>query len=415
MTTDLVSPRTYTQPLGQQGRGPLLHPLSPVPPGRNPGATLAEGLRMGHSGQPDGVDDEPTPSDAPLPGAGEADAEYLQTAGGELSSGRSLFGHRPVMLEEVLELFTPVPDGVLLDATVGGGSHARALLAASPARRLVGLDRDPLAVAAASVALAPFGDRATVAKARFVELARVLDELGVGQLSGALFDLGVSSPQLDRAERGFSYRFEAPLDMRMDQSEGTTAADLVNSAPLEQLAELFVLHGEAGFARRIAAAIVAARPISTTSELAQIVSSAVPAPARRRGHPAKRVFQALRAAVNTELEQLPVAIDAAVARLVPGGRIVVISYHSGEDRIVKRQLHEAATGGCKCPPGLPCVCGAVPTVRLLTRGARKPTAAEVMANPRSESARLRAAEALVGTGGMAEGAAKNVYPARTAK
>ncbi|MCL6092023.1 MAG: 16S rRNA (cytosine(1402)-N(4))-methyltransferase RsmH [Actinobacteria bacterium] len=307
------------------------------------------------------------------------------------------------MVDEVLQVFAAAPDGVLLDATVGGGGHARALLGALPGCRLIGLDRDPLAVGAAKGALSAFGERATVLKARFAELTRVLDELEVGRLAGVLFDLGVSSAQLDRPERGFSYRFDAPLDMRMDQTEGASAAELVNSATPEQLAELFALHGEVGFARRIAAAIVGARPVVTTSELAEVVSSAVPAAARRRGHPAKRVFQALRAAVNSELEQLPEALDRAIARLAPGGLVVVISYHSGEDRIAKQRLVEAATGGCQCPPGLPCMCGAVPTVRLITRGARKPTPAEVLANPRSQSARLRAAQALGSATGTATG------------
>lgn len=327
---------------------------------------------------------EPMPG--ATPGARDEQADSARTPEG--------FSHTPVMLAEVLELFASVPAGTLLDATVGGGGHASSLLQALPTRRLVGLDRDPEAVAVARASLQPFAGRAIVRKARFSDLDAVLDDLGVGELSGALFDLGVSSAQLDRPERGFSYRFDAPLDMRMDQSEGDTAAELVNHASPERLAELFALHGEAGFARRIAAAVVAARPLRTTLELSEVVSSAVPAAARRRGHPAKRVFQALRAAVNSELEQLPVALDAAVARLAPGGRLVVISYHSGEDRLVKQRLLDAATGGCTCPPGLPCVCGAVPRVRLLTRGARKPSAGEVAANPRAESARLRAAEAL---------------------
>jgi 16S rRNA (cytosine1402-N4)-methyltransferase len=333
---------------------------------------------------------EPNPGETP--GARGRQADGARTPQGSRTPPG--FSHIPVMLAEVLELFAPVPDGTLLDATVGGGGHASSLLQASPTRRLVGLDRDPEAVAVARTALQPFAGRASVRKARFADLDAVLHDLGVGELSGALFDLGVSSAQLDRPERGFSYRFDAPLDMRMDQSEGETAAELVNQAPAERLAELFTLHGEAGFARRIAAAVVAARPLRTTLELSEVVSSAVPAAARRRGHPAKRVFQALRAAVNSELEQLPVALDAALGRLAPGGRLVVISYHSGEDRLVKRCLFDAATGGCTCPPSLPCVCGAVPRVRLLTRGARKPSASEIATNPRAASARLRAAEAL---------------------
>jgi len=298
------------------------------------------------------------------------------------------------MLEEVIGTFAGVPEGVVLDATVGGGGHALALLNAFPQLSVVGLDHDEEAVAAATAALAPFGARAAVVRARFDSLRTVLDERGVKLLSGAVFDLGVSSPQLDRPERGFSYRFDGPLDMRMDRSRALTAARLVNEGTEEQLAKLFALNGETRFARRIAAAIVSARPLTTTRQLADVVSSAVPAAARRRGHPAKRVFQALRVAVNSELEVLPLAVDAALERLAPGGRIVVLSYHSAEDRLVKQRLVYAATGGCNCPPELPCVCGAVPVVRLLNRGARKPSAEEVGANPRAESARLRAAEAL---------------------
>jgi 16S rRNA (cytosine1402-N4)-methyltransferase len=305
------------------------------------------------------------------------------------------------MLDEVVELFGPTPPGWALDATVGAGGHARALLEAFPHLGVLGLDRDGDAVAAAREVLAPFGDRAKVVRQRFDRLEAVLDELGIPSLSGALFDLGVSSPQLDQPERGFSYRFDAPLDMRMDRSEPRTAARLLEESSEDELARLFALHGETRFARRIAAAIVAARPVPTTLALAEVVSSAVPAAVRRRGHPAKRVFQALRAAVNAELEVLPVALDAAIGRLAPGGRIVVISYHSGEDRATKDRFVEAASGGCTCPPGLPCVCGAVPRARLLNRGARKPSAAEVAANPRSESARLRAAEALSGENGGA--------------
>jgi 16S rRNA (cytosine1402-N4)-methyltransferase len=316
--------------------------------------------------------------------------------GAHPSEAEDGFRHRPVMVDEVVDLFAPTPAGWALDATVGGGGHARALLEAYPHLRVLGLDRDADAVAAASSALAPFGDRVKVVHQRFDRLDVALDELGIPTVSGALFDLGVSSPQIDRPERGFSYRSDAPLDMRMDRSEAGTAAELLDETSEDELTRLFALHGETRFARRIAAAIVSARPVRTTLALADVVSSAVPAAVRRRGHPAKRVFQALRAAVNAELEVLPVALDAAISRLSPGGRIVVISYHSGEDRATKATFVEAATGGCTCPPGLPCVCGAEPRVRLLNRGARKPSAAEVADNPRSESARLRAVEALAG-------------------
>jgi 16S rRNA (cytosine1402-N4)-methyltransferase len=308
--------------------------------------------------------------------------------------GKHLFEHRPVMLDEVTALFSSVPPGPVLDATVGGGGHAGALLSAFPELRLIGLDQDADAVAAARDALSGYGGRATVVQERFDRAHEALDALGVGEIAGAFFDLGVSSFQLDTAERGFSYRFEGPLDMRMDRSQELTAARVVNESSEEELARLFSLHGEVRFAGRIAAAVVGARPIMTTRQLADVVSAAVPAAVRRRGHPAKRVFQAVRAAVNSELDILPAAVSSAIDRLSPGGRIVVISYHSGEDRAVKERLYYEATGGCACPPGLPCVCGAVGRVRLLNRGARKPSASEVAANPRAESARLRAAEAV---------------------
>lgn len=302
------------------------------------------------------------------------------------------FEHRPVMLAEVVELFGPVPPGLVLDATVGGGGHASAILAAHPHLSLVGLDADPEAVAASRSALAGVGERGAVYQANFGQLKTVVGERA---LSGALFDLGVSSAQLDRPERGFSYRVDAPLDMRMDPGGGASAADVVNSMDTDELARLLAANGEGRFARRIVRAIVAARPLATTGQLAEVVRAAIPAATRRQGgHPAKRVFQAIRIAVNAELEVLGPALDDAIELLAPGGRGVVLSYHSGEDRLVKGRLTRAATGGCTCPPGLPCVCGAQPWVRLLNRGARRPSAAEVAANPRAASARLRAAERL---------------------
>jgi len=326
------------------------------------------------------------------------------------------YHHQAVMVSEVVELFRPVPPGLVVDATVGGGGHAEALLAAYPHLRLLGLDQDDEAVAAATARLAAFGPRAVVRKDRFDRLpglatgrggpagpaARHARQSGPAgphgwegiPLVGALFDLGVSSQQLDRPERGFSYRFDAPLDMRMDRSRSTTAADIVNGWTEEHLAALLAAHGEGWFARRLAGAIVGARPVLTTRQLAEVVERSIPARARRRGHPATRVFQALRIAVNSELEVLGPTLAATVAALVPGGRCVVLSYHSGEDRLVKEVLGRAATGGCTCPPGLPCVCGARPWARLLTRGARLPTAEEVARNPRASAARLRAAERL---------------------
>jgi 16S rRNA (cytosine1402-N4)-methyltransferase len=303
------------------------------------------------------------------------------------------FLHRPVMAGEVVDLFGAVPAGTIVDATVGGGGHARALLEARADIAVVGIDQDADALSAAAESLKDHAGRVTLHHARFDRLAELVD----GPVSGVLFDLGVSSPQFDRPERGFSYRADAPLDMRMDRSDpnGRTAADILNIYGEPELARLFADSGERRFARRIARAIVAARPMRTTDELVEVVRGAIPHAARRTGgHPAKRVFQALRIEVNRELDILPGAIDAAVEALKPQGRCVVLSYHSGEDRIVKARFVDAATGGCTCPPGLPCICGATPTVRLLTRGARKPSAAEVADNPRAESARLRAVEKL---------------------
>ena len=308
---------------------------------------------------------------------------------------RQVFAHEPVMVDEVVALFAPVPAGVVIDATAGGGGHAAALLSAHPHLRVLCLDRDPEAVEATTARLKEFGARAVVRHARFERLDEVAGEYGItaGSASGVLFDLGVSSPQLDRPGRGFSYRAEAPLDMRMDQGEGPTAADLVNSLPEAELARLFAANGEGRFARRIARAVVAARPITTTSVLADVVRSALPAAVRREGgHPARRVFQALRVAVNDELEVLAAALPVAIDALAPGGRCAVIAYHSGEDRIVKAAFRLAETGGCSCPPGLPCQCGAQSLGKLVFRGTRRPTAAETARNRRSESALLRAFE-----------------------
>jgi 16S rRNA (cytosine1402-N4)-methyltransferase len=312
---------------------------------------------------------------------------------------RPPFEHRPVMVDEIVDLLGPVPAGPVVDATVGGGGHSRAILQAHPHLRFVGLDRDADAIAAAAQTLADAiaDGRAELHHARFDRLAEVVDAAAARPLSGALFDLGVSSPQLDRDDRGFSYRGDAPLDMRMDRRDPTTAADLVNGLDVAALARLFAANGEGRFAGRIARAIAAARPIETTGRLADVVRNAIPAATRRTGgHPAKRVFQALRIEVNAELDVLPVAIDAAIEALAPGGRLVVLSYHSGEDRIVKERFLAAETGGCTCPPGLPCGCGAAErrTARLLHRGSRKPTPTEVAENPRAESARLRSLEKL---------------------
>ena len=303
------------------------------------------------------------------------------------------FHHLPVMAEEITALFGPVPAGVVLDATLGGGGHSELLLDRWPHLRILGIDRDEQALAAAGRRLARFGDRVQVFHSRFDGLAQAMEAFSVTSLSGALFDLGVSSPQLDSAERGFSYRQDAPLDMRMDRSQTWTAADVVNGYAADDLARVLQRYGDERFAKRIAAAIVAARPIETTTQLAEIVVAAIPAPARRTGgHPAKRTFQAIRIEVNGELDALPQALDAAIERTVPGGRVAVLSYHSGEDRIVKDRFRTAQTGGCLCPPELPCVCDAVQTVRLLRGVPKQPSPAEQAANPRAASARLRVVE-----------------------
>ncbi len=298
------------------------------------------------------------------------------------------FEHIPVLRDEVVALFDAVPPGVLVDATVGGAGHAAALLDAYPELRLLGMDRDQVALEVAGRRLARFGDRVSLSHARFSSLAELVTT--VGRTSGVLFDLGVSSPQLDVATRGFSFRQDGPLDMRMDQSADITAAELVNTMPEAALAELFRENGEHRLARRLAHAIVNARPVSSTEQLAEIVDRSVPMPARRRGHPARRVFQALRIAVNDELGELRTALPVALSSLSVGGVCAVISYHSGEDRLTKEVFADAASGGCVCPPGLPCVCGAVPLHRLVFRGAKKASASEIAANPRAEAARLRA-------------------------
>ena len=303
------------------------------------------------------------------------------------------FRHEPVMADEIVECFSAVPSGWLVDMTLGAGGHARRLLEARPDCRLLGLDRDRQALAAAGQTLRAFQDRAEIHHARFDSLLIVMQQAHIDGVSGVLFDLGVSSPQFDHAERGFSYRFDGPLDMRMDTSSSRTAATVVNEYSEQDLGRILWEFGQERFARRIASAIVAARPVISTAQLADIVREAIPAAARRQGgHPAKRTFQAIRIEVNEELSVLPGAIDDAIAALVPGGRIAVLSYHSGEDRIVKAHLRAAATGGCACPAGLPCMCGAVAMVRIVRPEMRKPSAAECQRNRRATSAVLRVAE-----------------------
>ncbi|MHB1487000.1 MAG: 16S rRNA (cytosine(1402)-N(4))-methyltransferase RsmH [Acidimicrobiales bacterium] len=304
------------------------------------------------------------------------------------------FAHVPVMANEVTDVLIRVPAGLVLDATVGGGGHATALLRARSDLGIIGLDRDEVAVGAATKALTPFGDRVRVIRGNFANMAEVVEALAPDGLSGVLFDLGVSSAQFDQAERGFSYRFDAPLDMRMDRRDTLSAADVINAWTVPELAAIFAANGEGRFSGRIARAIEAARPLRTTFELSNVVRSAIPAAARRTGgHPAKRVFQAVRTAVNNEIAVLGPALRSALGALVPGGRAVVLSYHSGEDRIVKDVFGLAVTGGCICPPGLDCVCGARREARHLVRG-KRPGRVELEANPRASSARLRAVEKL---------------------
>jgi 16S rRNA (cytosine1402-N4)-methyltransferase len=306
--------------------------------------------------------------------------------------------HVPVMPDRVLTLLAPAlerPGSVLVDATLGLGGHSEILLDACPEAILVGLDRDSTALRLAGDRLAPYAERTTLVHAVYDELPRVLSGLGIEAVDGILFDLGVSSMQLDSAERGFAYAQDAPLDMRMDTTAGTTAAEVVNSYPVADLTRILRQYGEEKFARRIAERIVAERtrePIVSSARLAELVRNAIPAPARRTGgHPAKRTFQALRIEVNAELDVLRRALPAAIAALALHGRIVVMSYHSLEDRIAKQTL--AAGARSDVPDDLPVVpAGHEPRLRLLTRGADRPTDAEVAANPRAASVRLRAAE-----------------------
>jgi 16S rRNA (cytosine1402-N4)-methyltransferase len=306
--------------------------------------------------------------------------------------------HLPVMRDRVLELLAPAldpPGAVLVDATLGRAGHASALLSAHPGLTLIGLDTDATAIAESRQLLLAFADRVTLIQAVYDELPQILARLGRPAVQGILFDLGVSSPQLDNPERGFSYSKDAPLDMRMNQSGALTAADVLNTYPADRLARVLRDYGEEHFARRIAAAVVRERqraPLTSTLRLAEIVRESIPAPARRTGgNPAKRTFQALRIEVNGELDALNRALPAALGAVAVGGRIVVLAYHSLEDRAVKRAL--AAQSTDTTPPGLPVSLEASrPRLRLLTRGAERPSAAELAANPRAAPARLRAAE-----------------------
>ncbi len=309
-------------------------------------------------------------------------------------------GHQPVMPSEVLVTLAPQPGSLQIDATIGGGGHTERILeAASPDGRVLGLDADEAAVERVGRRLARFGDRLVLRRSNFRELAEVAPAAGFGAVDGMLFDLGLSSFQLADTDRGFGFRAGGPLDMRFDASRGTPAADLLASLSADDLAALFRRYGEEPAAWRIAKAIVVARasaPVRTAEDLATLVGVTLPRNPRKpsRTHPATRVFQALRIAVNGELEALEAGLAAAVELLRPGGRLVVLSYHSLEDRIVKQFLN-AERRGCTCPPEIPvCVCGKAPRLRLVTRPSLTPTEAEIDANPRARSARLRAAERL---------------------
>jgi 16S rRNA (cytosine1402-N4)-methyltransferase len=294
----------------------------------------------------------------------------------------------------VVELLSPVPAGVVLDGTVGGGGHAEAILNAHPHLDLIGLDQDPTALTAAGRRLATVAQsrpgRVRLVRQRFDRLADALAAAGVETLSGFLFDLGVSSPQLDRPERGFSYRAEGPLDMRMDPDSRLSAADVVNTYDEGRLIDVLRRHADERFAARIARAVIAARPLRSTTELATVVSAAIPAAARRTGgHPAKRTFQALRIEVNAELGVLRPALESALDHLVVGGRGLVLTYHSGEDRIVKEAFRSRST--VATPRGMP-VAGPAAPFMVLRPSVRRASPEEVGLNRRASSARLRAVE-----------------------
>ena len=306
------------------------------------------------------------------------------------------FTHKPVLLGPCIEALRIHPDGIYVDGTLGRAGHSREIAQRLTTGRLICIDRDQAAIEAARERLAPWLDRVTLVRSNFSELGDVLRQAGVSGADGMLFDLGVSSPQLDDASRGFSYMQDAPLDMRMDTSAALSAYEVVNTWSQEELRRILFEYGEERYAPAIARAIVRARenaPVKTTLELVEIIKSAMPPAAlREKQHPAKRSFQAIRIAVNGELDALPPMLDAAVNGLNPGGRLAVITFHSLEDRIVKRALAEMARG-CTCPPEFPvCVCGRRPRVRLVNRKPVTADEAELADNPRARSAKLRVAE-----------------------
>lgn len=308
------------------------------------------------------------------------------------------FSHRSVLLGECIDGLCIDPEGIYIDGTAGGGGHSYEIASRLRGGRLIAIDRDADAIEAAGRRLAPFGDRVTLVRNNFSNIAQVCAELGIDRVSGVLLDLGVSSYQLDTAERGFSHNTDAPLDMRMDRSSALDAYTVVNSYSEDMLRRIIYEYGEERFAPRIAAAIVqrrAEKPIETTGELVDIIKSALPAAAKNGGHhPAKRTFQAIRIEVNGELGAIQPAIESAASLLVPHGRIAIITFHSLEDRIVK-QTYAGLAQGCTCPPRIPvCVCNHKPTLEVITRKPILPSEEELEQNPRSRSAKLRIAEKL---------------------
>ena len=304
--------------------------------------------------------------------------------------------HVSVLLDECIENLAIKPDGIYVDGTLGLGGHSYEIASRLTTGRLIGIDRDETAIARAGERLAPFAGKITLVHGNFSDTASILDDLGIDAVDGMLFDLGVSSPQLDEAERGFSYMSDAPLDMRMDRSEGLTAYDVVNDYSADRLNRIFWDYGEERYARRISAAIVAARekkPVETTFELVDIIKGALPAAAlREKQHPAKRCFQAIRIAVNDELGAISALMDTAPDKLKLGGRLCVISFHSLEDRIVKSGI-AARENGCTCPREAPiCTCGFIKTLKSVCRKPILPGADEIERNPRARSAKLRVAE-----------------------
>ena len=306
------------------------------------------------------------------------------------------YTHKPVLLDACIQALNIRPDGIYVDGTLGRAGHSMEIARRLTTGRLICIDRDQAAIDAAQVRLAPWLDRVTLVRSNFSELGEILSGAGVSGADGMLFDLGVSSPQLDDASRGFSYMQDAPLDMRMDTSAPLSAYEVVNTWPQEELRRILYEYGEERYAPAIAKAIVRARetaPVNTTLELVEIIRGAMPPAAlREKQHPAKRSFQAIRIAVNGELDALPPMLEAAVDGLNPGGRLAVITFHSLEDRIVKRTLADLAKG-CTCPPEFPvCVCGRKPRVRLVNRKPVTADGAELADNPRARSAKLRVAE-----------------------